>query len=153
MSPRWPCAWREAKNVKLVLNCGECHVQEEAEPEPRAAKFINSKIKCSGPCKTSHIEQHKVAGKRQPQPSLGNSTYNSYQALKKIGQVWKEVFNYEACLDKESFSRSFFCDSLIWFRGSSIVNFYTEDTVSDTWRKHLSTKTDYWHLSRAENHP
>lgn len=30
------------------------------------------------------------------------------------GQVWKEVFNYEACLDKESFSRSFFRD-IVWF--------------------------------------
>ena len=58
-------------NVKLVLNCGECHVQEEAEPEPRAAKFINSKIKCCGPCKTSNIEQHKVAGQKATPTKLG----------------------------------------------------------------------------------
>ena len=69
------------------------------------------------------------------------------------GQVWKEVFNYEPCLDKKSFSCSFYCDSLIWFRGNSIANFYTEDTVRGTRRKHLSTKKACWLLSRAENRP
>ena len=55
----------------LVLNRGECHAQEEVEPEQRAAKFINSKIKCCRPCKTSSIEQHKVAGKKATRAKLG----------------------------------------------------------------------------------
>ena len=123
------------------------------EHEQKVAKFINSKIKYCGPIQSLQHRTTQSGGKKgNPNQAWETQHITVIKRWRNTGQVWKEVFSYEACLDKESIHFLLWQFDLIsWRFYCEFLNFTCRwDTVRGAWSKHLSTKAGCSHLSRAE---